>query len=78
MSFQSEIQKTKEKGASLPLNDRLTPVLFFITAAIYFVNAGYQQWFTKAPEYGEVISTFGLGIMFLCLGFSFWNFKSKK
>jgi hypothetical protein len=78
MSFQSEIQKTKAKRAGLPLNDHLTPVLFWLTSLIYFFNAVYQQWFTKAPEYGEVISTFGLGIMFLCLGFSFWPFQSKK
>jgi hypothetical protein len=78
MSFQSELQKTKEKGANIPLNSNLTSILFIITAGIYFLNASYQYWFIKNPEISDVISTAGLGIMFLGIGFSFWVTKSKE
>jgi hypothetical protein len=77
MSFQSELQKTKDKGANIPFNSILTPILFFATSGIYFLNASYLYWFTKNQEISEVISTAGLGIMFLGIGASFWVVKSK-
>jgi RsiW-degrading membrane proteinase PrsW (M82 family) len=77
MSFQSELQKTKDKGSDIPFNSNITSILFIVTAGIYFLNASYLYWFTKNPEISDVISTASLGIMFLGIGASFWVTKSN-
>jgi hypothetical protein len=69
MSTPTEIQKTKD--TNIPDTSNLSAILFIITAGIYFLNAGYQYWFTKNPDFSDVMSTAGLGIMFLGIGTSF-------
>jgi hypothetical protein len=75
MSFQTELKKTKEKGANIPLNNNLTAILFGLTACIYFANAVYLNWFTKSPDMGEIANAVALGAVFLCIGVTF--FKNK-
>jgi hypothetical protein len=76
MSFQTELKKTKEKGANTPHNNNLTSILFGLTACIYFANAVYLNWFTKNPDMGEVTSTVALGAVFLCIGVTFYKNKN--
>jgi Kef-type K+ transport system membrane component KefB len=78
MSFKTNLKQTKEKGSTVPFNNNVTSILFFLTSLIYFVNTAYLQWFTKNPETSEIIMTASLGIMFIAIGFMFYSSQSTK
>jgi Kef-type K+ transport system membrane component KefB len=78
MSFQTNLQKTTEKGSNIPFNSNVTTMLFALTGGVYFLNASYQYWFTKTPDTNEIITTVVLGVMFVAIGFSFRDYKESK
>jgi uncharacterized membrane protein YesL len=62
-------ERTKQNFAK----NNISSILFTITSIIYFANAAYLYWFTNSPDLNEVVTAIVLGIMFVCIAFSFMD-----
>jgi hypothetical protein len=75
----SEINNKQPKKALTPRDTNiLTFGLFSLTGIIYFLTAGYSYLYVKNYEGTEITTNIALGVMFICIGLSFWQQQPKK